>query len=99
MLNVKLNGLEESIEVRESLAEDIVDSPSDLLIANIHYDIILKLIKEEGFIKKKYFILSGLMRSQATNVKRELSRYPAEIIHEWDNDMVWHTILGRVKGL
>jgi ribosomal protein L11 methyltransferase len=98
-LNVKLNGLEESIEVREGLAEDIVESPSDLLIANIHYDIILKLIKEGGFIKKKYFILSGLMRSQAKNIKLELSRYPAEIIHEWDNDMVWHTILGRVKGL
>jgi len=99
MLNVKLNGLEESIEVREGLAEDIVEPPSDLLIANIHYDIILKLIKEEEFIKKKYFILSGLMRSQATNIKLELSRYPAEIIHEWDNDMVWHTILGSVKGL
>jgi ribosomal protein L11 methyltransferase len=97
-LNVKLNGLEEHIEVREGLAEDIIDLPSDLLIANIHYDIILKLIKEEGFIKKKNFILSGLMRSQARNIKMELSRYPVEIIHEWDNDMVWHTILGTVKG-
>ena len=97
-LNVKLNGLEESIDVREGLAEDIVDTPSDLLIANIHYDIILKLIKGVGFIKKKYFILSGLMRSQARDIKLELSRYPVEIIHEWDNDMIWRTILGRVKG-
>jgi len=96
-LNVKLNGLEDHIDVKECLAEDIIDLPSDLLIANIHYDIILKLIKEEGFIKKKYFILSGLMRSQARNIKMELSRYPVEIIHEWDNDMVWHTILGTVK--
>jgi ribosomal protein L11 methyltransferase len=96
-LNVKLNGFQERIEVREGLAEDVIDLPSDLLIANIHYDIILKLIKEEGFIKKKYFILSGLMRSQARNIKMELSRYPVEIIHEWDNDMVWHTILGTVK--
>ena len=97
-LNVKLNGLEESIKVREGLAENIVESPSDLLIANIHYYIILKLIKEGGFIKKKYFILSGLMRSQAMDIKLELSRYPVEIVHEWDNDMVWRTILGRVKG-
>jgi len=97
-LNVKLNGLEDHIDVKECLAEDIIDLPSDLLIANIHYDIILKLIKEEGFIKKKYFILSGLMRSHARNIKMELSRYPIEIIHEWDNDMVWHTILGTVKG-
>jgi len=97
-LNVKLNGLEESIDVREGLAEDIVDTPSDLLIANIHFDIILKLVKNGGFIKKKYFILSGLMRSQARDIKLELSRYPVEIIHEWDNDMIWRTILGRVKG-
>jgi len=97
-LNVKLNGLEESIDVREGLAEDIVDTPSDLLIANIHYDIILKLVKDGGFIKKKYFILSGLMRSQARDIKLELSRYPVEILHEWDNDLIWRTILGRVKG-
>jgi len=97
-LNVKLNGLEEHIEVREALAEDIIDTPSDLLIANIHYDIIRKLIKGVGFLKKKYFILSGLMRSQARNIRLELARYPVEIIHEWDNDMVWRTILGRVKG-
>jgi len=97
-LNVKLNGLEQSIEVKEGLAEEIIEYSSDLLIANIHYDIILKLIKKGGIIKKKYFILSGLMRSQVRNIKLELSRYPAEIIHEWDNDMVWHTILGRVKG-
>jgi len=97
-LNVKLNGLEESIEVRECLAENIIDLPSDLLIANIHYDIIRKLIKGVGFLKKKYFILSGLMRSQARDIKLELSRYPLEILHEWDNDMVWRTILGRIKG-
>jgi len=96
-LNVKLNGLEQSIEVREGLAEDIGESPSDLLIANIHYDIILKLIKDGGFIKKKYFILSGLMRSQARNIRLELSHYPIEIVHEWDNDMIWRTILGKVK--
>ena len=96
-LNVKLNGYEEHIEVREGLAEDFIDRSSDLLIANIHHDIILKLIKEEGFIKKKYFILSGLMRSQTRNIRLQLSRHPVDIIHEWDNDMVWHTILGKVK--
>ena len=98
LLNVRLNGLEERIEVREGLAENFVDYYSDLLIANIHYDIILKLIKEEGFVKKKYFILSGLMRSQARDVRLQLSKYPIEIIHEWDHDIIWHTILGRVRG-
>jgi ribosomal protein L11 methyltransferase len=98
ILNVKLNELEERIEVRECLAENIINTPSDLLIANIHYDIILKLVKDWRFIKAKYFILSGLMGSQARDIKVELSRYPVEIVHEWNNDMVWRTILGRIKG-
>jgi ribosomal protein L11 methyltransferase len=95
--NVKLNGLEEVIEVREGFAEDLIGSCADLLIANIHYEVILKLLREKGFLLKKYFILSGLMRDQARDIKMELSRYPVEIIHEWDHEMIWHTISGRVN--
>jgi len=96
LLNVRLNRLEKRIEVKEGLAENFIDHPSDLLIANIHYDIILKLINGEGFLKKKYFILSGLMRSQARDIRLQLSNYPIEILYEWGNDMIWYTILGRV---
>ena len=95
-MNVRLNGLEKMVEVKEGLAEDFMDNHSDLLIANIHYDIILKLIKEEAFLKKKCFILSGLMRSQARDIRLQLSKYPIEIIYEWSQDVIWHTILGRV---
>jgi len=97
ILNVKLNKLEERIEVRECLAESIIDTPSDLLIANIHYDIILKLLKEGQCINTKYFIFSGLMRSQAKDIKLELSRHPVEIEYEWNNDTIWHTFLGKIK--
>lgn len=99
LLNVRLNGLEESIEVKEGLAENFMDYDSDMLIANIQYDIILKMIKMEGFFRKKYFILSGLMRSQARDIREKLSEYPVEIIHEWCHDVIWCTILGRVRGL
>jgi ribosomal protein L11 methyltransferase len=99
LLNVRLNRFEERIEVKEGLAEKFIDHPSDLLIANIHYDIILKLTKGEGFLKKKCFILSGLMRSQARDIRLQLSNYPIEILHEWGNDMIWYTILGRVNEL
>lgn len=96
--NIRLNGLEERVEVEEGLAEDFMDYNSDLLVANIHYDVILKLIQGEGFLKKKCFILSGLMRSQARDIRFLLSRYPIDIVHEWNHDMIWYTILGRVKG-
>jgi ribosomal protein L11 methyltransferase len=95
--NVRLNALEGIVEVREDRAESFVEYQNELLIANIHYDIILELIKIGVFKTKKLFILSGLMRSQAMDIKSELSKYPTEIIREWDNDGIWHTILGRVR--
>lgn len=96
--NVRLNGLENRIEVREALAEEMSDRASDLLIANISYDVITTIMRRDGFLKKKWFILSGLMRSQADNIKLALSEYPAEIIQEWNHEMVWHTFLGRTRG-
>jgi ribosomal protein L11 methyltransferase len=95
--NVKLNGLEHAVTVMEGRAEDFIDSPFDLLIANIHYEVIHALVKKEGFLQKKHFILSGLMRNQARDIKRELSRLPVEITQEWDHDMIWHTIMGRMS--
>ena len=96
--NVRLNGLEEKIVVKEGLAEKWSDHLSDLVIANIHYDVIIELIKGRGFLKKKWFIYSGLMRSQAENIRLALSEYPTEIVQEWNHEMVWHTFLGRVEG-
>jgi ribosomal protein L11 methyltransferase len=94
--NVALNGLEHAVTVTEGRAEDFMDSPFDLLLANIHFEVILALVKQEGFLQKKYFILSGLMRGQARDIMTELSRLPAEIIREWDHDMIWHTIMGII---
>jgi ribosomal protein L11 methyltransferase len=95
--NVKLNGLEHTVTVMEGRAEDFMDDPFDLLIANIHHEVIHALVKKKGFLQKKHFILSGLMRSQARDIKRELSRLPVEITQEWDQDMIWHTIMGRIR--
>ncbi len=96
--NVRLNELENRIEVREALAEETSDHASDLLIANISYDVITTIMRRDGFLKKKWFILSGLMRSQADNTRLALSEYPAEIVQEWNHEMVWHTFLGRTRG-
>jgi ribosomal protein L11 methyltransferase len=95
--NVALNGLEHVVRVTEGWAEDFINSPFDLLIANIHFEVIHALLKKKGFLQKKHFILSGLMRSQARDIKRELSRLPVEITQEWDHDMIWHTIMGRIS--
>jgi len=95
--NATLNGLANTVMVREGRAEDFIDRSFDLLIANIHHEVIHALVKKEGFLQKRHFILSGLMRSQARDIKRELSLLPVEITQEWDHDMIWHTIMGRIR--
>jgi ribosomal protein L11 methyltransferase len=94
--NVRLNHLDEQIAVVQGDAEAFVDCPSDLLIANIHYDVMQRLICTKGFAAQKRFILSGLLRSEAKQVRIELERLPAKILKSWTHDGIWHTFYGQI---
>ena len=94
--NVRLNGLEKQIAVVQGYAEAFIDCPADLLIANIHYDIMQKLICTNGFSSKKHFILSGLLRREAKQVRIELERLPAKILKSWTHEGIWHTFYGEI---
>lgn len=95
MRNVRLNGLKKRILIVQGRAEDMIAYPADLLIANIHYDVMQRLISNRGFLAKKRFILSGLMRSEAKHVVYTLQSYPVRILKQWTQDGVWHTIYGK----
>ncbi len=92
--NVCLNQLEEKIIVVRGRAEELMDKPVDLMISNIHYDVMKNLIKTEPFLTFRYFILSGLLRSEARIIADQLKRLPVKIMKTWDRDGVWHTFLG-----
>jgi ribosomal protein L11 methyltransferase len=93
--NIRLNGLENRILVTQGRAEDFIDAASDLVIANIHYDVMKDLIGTRKFYNKKWFILSGLLRSQERAVKTDLFRNGITIINSWECDGIWHTLLGK----
>ena len=93
--NVRLNQLEDRIVIVQGRAEDMIAYPSDLLIANIHHDVMHNLILNAGFLAKKRFILSGLMRSEAKHIAATLQRYPVKILKQWTQDGIWHTIYGE----
>lgn len=94
--NCQLNGFENRILALQGLAEDFIEYPAELVIANIHYDVMQHLVETKGFLQKKYFILSGLLRSQAKALVEKLARQPVEIMNQWERDGVWYTFLGRV---
>ena len=95
--NILLNRLEDRILAVQGLAEDFIDIPVDLVIANIHYDVMKKLIISEGFLRKKWFILSGLLRSEARELADKLSeRKRIKILKKWEHDGIWHTFWGKI---
>jgi ribosomal protein L11 methyltransferase len=73
--NVRLNDLESQVTVVQGYAEDFIACPADLLIANIHFDVMKKLIagKAGSFASKKRFILSGKAGSFASKKRFILS--------------------------
>ena len=94
--NVRLNHLEDRIVIAQGRAEDVISYPADLVIANIHYDVMRHLINTGGFLAKKHFILSGLMRSDAKDIAAGLARHSAKILKRWTHDGIWHTFYGKM---
>lgn len=97
--NVRYNGLGDQILVLRGDAEKCIDLPSDLMVSNIHYDVMKHLINSRGFLNNRQFILSGLLRSQARKIADQLAQYPVKIIKQWAHDGVWNTFYGEVNSV
>ena len=96
--NVRLNRMENRILAVQGRAESFIDHPADMLITNIHYDVMRLILKTAGFRQKKWFVLSGLMRSQARAVSDLLAESGADVLKRWEGDGIWHTLLGTNPG-
>jgi ribosomal protein L11 methyltransferase len=95
--NVAFNRLGDIIRVVEGPAEDFVNEPADLLIANIHWEVINRLLQQDGFGNGQRILISGLMRSQRSDVGRQLRENHFKVLHEWDHEMTWFTMLAQGK--
>ena len=96
--NVHLNGMEGNIMVIQGRAEDYTALPSDLLVANIHHEVMRKLVRTPGFLRQKWFLLSGLLRSEARDIIDFLASQPVIIVKQWSKDGIWTTILGITRN-
>lgn len=94
--NVTLNAMEERVLVVQGNAENFMDFPRDLVISNIHYDVMQRLVENPGFLAGGFFILSGLLRSQAERIEQVLKRIPVAIVKKWSAGGIWHTYLGHI---
>ncbi|RTZ96085.1 MAG: hypothetical protein DSY90_11565 [Deltaproteobacteria bacterium] len=93
--NLKHNQLQDRVLAVQGRAEDFVDRPADLLMANIHFDVMKQMVGAAGFLARPWLILSGLLRSEARFITDQLTRQGASIIHDWVHEGTWHTFLVR----
>ena len=94
MRNVRLNHMADRILVARGDAKNFMDLPCDLMVSNIHYEIMRYLVAAPGFRAQKHFILSGLLRSQAREIEYRLLHGSARILEKWDRDGIWYTFYG-----
>jgi ribosomal protein L11 methyltransferase len=93
--NVRLNRMQRRILVTRGTALDFACRPADLLIANVHYEVMQRLLDSKIFADCKSFILSGLLATGARAVTARLSQRSACILQQWSRDGVWRTFYGR----
>ena len=91
-----MNHLEKAIEIVEGDALDFAGEPADLVIANIQHEVLSNMLNHETFAQRDHFVFSGLMRTQARDIKDKLAELGLEVVKEWDHEMTWYTML--VKG-
>lgn len=92
--NVVANRFEAQILVTQGDAEKFIDARADLVVSNIHYDVMRRLLPAPGFGAKKRFVLSGLLRSEARAVRQALEGMGARLLETWEQDGVWSTFYG-----
>ncbi|MFZ0726941.1 MAG: 50S ribosomal protein L11 methyltransferase [Desulfobacterales bacterium] len=92
--NIRINRMEDRVLAVQGRAEALIDHPAELLVANIHYDVMRRLIPSAGFRQKRWFVLSGLMRSQAAAVSEQLAGAGSIVRGHAIGTDVWHTYWG-----
>lgn len=92
--NIQRNSLENQIVAVQGRAEDMVSIPADLLVANIHYDVMQHIVESSDFLKKRAFILSGILRSQARELQARLAELRCCVLEQWVHENTWFTFYG-----
>jgi ribosomal protein L11 methyltransferase len=72
--NRSLNGLEKNMHLWRGDVRDFLHIQADLLIANLHFQVIDQITDQELFYLKNYYILSGLLGHEGELIEEKLKK-------------------------
>jgi ribosomal protein L11 methyltransferase len=67
---------------------------ADLVLANIHLDVLLDLLAIPEFLRKTYYIFSGVLGTQMEQFRAALAATPLQIVEALDENL-WFAILAK----
>lgn len=91
--NRGLNGVEKKLHLWMGEAKDFLYLHADLLLANMHFQVIDAITDEELFYTKKYYLLSGLLGQEGYKIEEKLRRRLTLLDSHQEN--FWFTYLFR----
>ncbi len=73
-VNRSLNNVTEQMHIVMASAPDLVRTPAELLVANMHYTVIDELTELHDFYTKRYYLVSGLLASEGHRIQEKLEK-------------------------
>jgi ribosomal protein L11 methyltransferase len=92
--NVRHNAKEQEIFLIHGDARHFAYIPGDLVMSNIHLDVLLDLVAIPEFFNKNWYIFSGLLGGQAEPFLAALKATPLEALTVLEENL-WFTVLAR----
>jgi len=93
--NIAQNGLERHVLAIQGRAEDFFHLPAELVTANLHWDVMQRLLGARLLANKGWLVLSGLLRGEAGPAAILLEQQGARILERLSPDGVWLTLVAR----
>ena len=93
--NVAINHANDRVMIIYGSALEPVWKSPDLLMANIHFEVMESIVCSPVFRESEWFILSGLLRTPAEKITNRLKNLSTDIINIWNSDKIWYTVLGK----
>ncbi len=90
--NIRENRREDEIFLIQGDARHFAYPPADLVLANIHLDVLLDLLAVPEFLTKKWYIFSGLLGTQMERFGTALATTPLKILETLDENL-WFAVL------
>ena len=90
--NIRHNAKSQEISLIHGDALDFAYIPADLALANIHLEVLLKLLELPEFLNKKWYIFSGILGTQAERFLSALSATSLKTVSVLDENL-WYTVL------